>query len=183
MMKRNFCLVIICAFSLFLSACSGGGSYTPSNNSTGTISSMTDSKKMPSDLMEEMFDASRVDEAYASEDEKLMNAIMDEIVIRIHNQTSDHCSFTIQYPDVRTPLIEKVSKLTENSGEAEANALFQELTEDLKNGEMAMLEESFEVYVKTDANGEPYLDWTDEALNALTGGLYGFVQEKDINEE
>ena len=186
MMKRKAFFAICCACSLFLSACSGGGYKTSANKNTGTISNTVDyedTEKMPSDLMIEMFDVARVDEAYASEDEKLMNAIMDAIDIQIHDQNSDYCSFTIRYPDVRTALIEKVSKLTDSPGEAESNALFQELTEALKNEELTMLEESFEVSVKTDVEGEPYLDWSDEALNALTGGLYGFIQEGESNEE
>ena len=181
-MAKKFIIILsfIVLVSLLLCGCMGSVSsnknYGGGNKTTSSSSSKAEVQDATSLLLEALSYEDVPDEDFTA-DELLSNAILDNLYLSIITETSQGFTVKIRYPDVYTAFIEETQKYSSTPTEEDVNSLLASLTEKVKNNGCEMLEETFELTFSTDENGNKNIVWTDEALHAISGGLYTATEE------
>lgn len=116
---------------------------------------------------------SLVEEEYLTPASELSNAILHALQISILEDKGDECKVRITYPEVGEELVKLEKELPEDANEEEIYALYKALTEMVNAENITMKEVTCTLGMGIDEYGESYIDWTEEAMNAMTGGLYG----------
>lgn len=125
------------------------------------------------EIMETMMQESVVEEEYLTPDSELTNAILYNMKVDILEDRGTQCKIRITYPDVGKALIQEAEKLPEDADEEDIADVYRRLTEAVNQNELSTEEETFVLDIRKEEDGTFYIDWTDEAMNAMTGGLYG----------
>ena len=171
-MKKRYLiigLVFVIGFSLFK------GFLNKKEGSDTGLSQGLQTEESPEvkEIVKSMMEESVVEEEYLTPDSELTNAILYNMRVEVLEDRGTQCKIRITYPDVGNALIGEVQKMPEDADEEDVADVYRRLTEAVNQKELSMQEETFVLDVLEDEDGTFYIDWTDEAMKAMTGGLYG----------
>lgn len=149
-----------------------GAEDTPAEDASAEDQSLVRS------LLIEALESSLVPEELLTPSGELTNAIIRATKIVMLEDNGDSCKIKVTYPDVKTAFLEGIAALPEEITENTQNEFYYSLKSKLENGELDTLEETLELNVLEDENGEKYLDWTQDAMRVTTGGLSEIYYEE-----
>ena len=113
---------------------------------------------------------------FAENSEEVPAATAEQVV----EAETDRCRVRITYPDVKTTFLEMLDELPENLEQHDVDTFYDQLREKVTGGKLPVLETSLDLAIMTNSAGETYIEWTPQAQNAMTGGLYeAFYEEAD----
>lgn len=102
---------------------------------------------------------------------RVTNAILNKTTFTVHGADENWCDVTIRYPNAAAVLIEVADALPEDVTSDRIDQAYLEIAERIESDGVEMLEERFMLQI-TSEYGYYDLVWTDEAHNAVRGGLY-----------
>lgn len=199
-MKKNkrwtIILLIIAVIVILANACGKGDDKPHGGNSVqtgsgshngGVDSALQDSEEAddeqisfpqtPEEIVEYAMSQSIVDEEKANASEKFTNAIVENTRVEILEEDTDSCTLKIKYPDVKTIFLSAVEQLPDNPNQNDIDGVYAAIQKKLLDGELNYLETTLEVPIVTDEKGRIRIEWTVEAQNAMSGGLYEIYYE------
>ena len=100
------------------------------------------------------------------------NAIVNATVVTVHEADKAHCSVTVRYPNVAAALKAAYDAAPEAADAAWRDTMLAGLAADVNGGKVEMLEKDFVLEIASSGSAMGAILWTEEALDALTGGLY-----------
>lgn len=193
-MKRKMLIVsraiiILTVATVFSVAC-GRSDYRGGNYSSGygkesakesdtlqESNEITETAKSVEELIAEAQELSLIEEEDMTSSGGLTNAILEATQIVVLEDNGNSCKVQITYPNVKDTFVEMSSELPEPLEEAAVDAFYKSLEEKVADGELPMLEVTLEVPVGVTGGGQKYIQWTNEAQSAMTGGLYDIYYE------
>lgn len=128
------------------------------------------------ELLTEAVDRSMVPEDQLDSFSVLSNAILDHTYITLTAENEDSCTVDIRYPLVSEALAEKAALLPAEPTENDINNLLAELTAAVEAESLPMAEGTYDLPILLDDRGNSYIEWTEEALAAMTGGLQSMLE-------
>ena len=171
-MKKGILLVMIAM--LLFSGCAG------QKHKQAETSQVDTEMAAAQELVDQAMALSIVDDAYLTPSGALTNAIVKAVQVQVVEAETDRCRVRITYPDVKTTFLEMLDELPENLEQHDVDTFYDQLREKVTGGKLPVLETSLDLAIMTNSAGEAYIEWTPQAQNAMTGGLYeAFYEEAD----
>ena len=101
----------------------------------------------------------------------MTNAILKKTTVTVNVADENWCDVTICYPNALDILLEVSDALPEDAGWDQIDEAYEQIAAIIESDQVEMLEENFILQVTKEYDIYDIV-WTDEAINALTGGLY-----------
>lgn len=101
----------------------------------------------------------------------MTNAILKKTTVTVNAADKNWCDVTICYPNALDVLLEVADALPEDADWDQIDEAYIQIAAIIESDEVEMLEENFVLPV-TNEYGYYDIVWSDEAINALSGGLY-----------
>lgn len=174
MRKKILLMATVCAFMLANVACSClGGLRRPVSGGEKPTTTPAGEEISYEENVEIILDAA-LDYMVPSTEPSatISNTIIESTKYEVLYADDKKCTIKVKYPDVAAIVKEECSKSGDEVTKEIINDILKNVVSDLSSGKVTMIEKTFEAKLETDEDGNSRIVWTDELLDAFSGGLY-----------
>lgn len=105
----------------------------------------------------------------------LSNAVLESTYVTVLEDKGDSCTLRIVYPDAASALMEKAESLPEDADTEKLDRALLDVAKDIEKGKVATLEGTFTLPIVKNSLGVAYIQWSAEALDAMSGGMAKYL--------